>query len=786
VNKLAYEELEQRVAKLEQECLDLKRNESRLRKSHEKYSALFNKKLYIIYINDLQGNFIDANDAAFNLLGYTREDLPKLNFASLIGEDQLPTAFETLQEIVQTGSQNHFTEFKLKKKTGDYIWVETDGSLIKRDEKPYAILSVARDITGRKKSEMALRQSEARFRTAMENLPFDFFMLDKAGRYVLQNTVCKAHWGDIIDKRPEDVASSEKITALWKDNNRRALDGEVVQGEIEYIINGKKRYYFNIISPIRDDDQILGILGVNIDISELKETEYALRESEKRFRNLAELMPETIFEADLEGNLTFVNRKAYDYFGYTRQDFERGLNCFDMIAPDDRERAFENISRILKGEKIGLNEYKAMKKDGSTFPIMIHSAPIRRKGTLLGVRGFIIDLTDRKQAEAEKTKLEVQFYQAQRLETIGTLAGGIAHDFNNLLMTIQGNTSLMLFDVEQAHSHYSLLKNIEKQIERGAKLTRQLLGYARKGKYNVKPIDLNQVVKESSETFGRTRKELRIRRKLDAHLCSIEADQGQIEQILYNLYVNAADAMPDGGELLLETANATHQDIKGNLYSPTPGEYVRLSVADTGTGIAEEIQARIFDPFFTTKEMGRGTGLGLASAYGIVKSHEGYIEVRSEKDEGTTFHIYLPASARPVRQSSEPAAEIIRGSGTILLVDDEEMVLSVGARMLEKMGYTVLRAQSGSEAIAIYKENTAQIDLVILDVIMPDIGGGQAYDKIKEINASAKVLLSSGYSIDGQATEIINRGCDGFIQKPFNASRLYEKLTEILACGQLR
>jgi PAS domain S-box-containing protein len=692
----------------------------------------------------------------------------------------MPKAFEALEEIRQTGSQKHFTEFKVKKKNGDFAWVETDGSLIYRDKKPYAILSVARDITMRKKSEEALRQSEAQFRTAIESLPFDFFMLDKNGRYVLQNTVCKANWGDVIGKRPEDLTQDKRTISVWQNNNRRALNGDVVRGEVEYIIAGEKRHYYNIISPIRDENDILGILGVDIDISDLKETECALRESEERFRNMAELLPETVFEADLSGNLTFVNRKAYDYLGYTQQDFERGLNCFDMISADDRERAFENIGRILKGENIGLNEYTALKKDGSTFPIMIHSSPILRGDQLMGVRGFIIDISDRKRAEKEKTKLEIQFYQAQRLETLGTLAGGIAHDFNNLLMTIQGNTSLMIFDVETAHPHYSLLKNIEEQIEKGAKLTRQLLGYARKGKYNVKPMDLNQIIAESSDTFSRTRKELTIQRRFETNLSAIEADQGQIEQILYNLYVNAADAMPDGGELILETANVTHQDINGHQYDPKPGEYVRLSVKDTGVGIDKEHQARIFDPFFTTKEMGRGTGLGLASAYGIVKSHEGYIEVESEKDIGTTFHIYLPASDKAVQPLPKIPAKIVAGSGTVLLVDDEEVVLNVGAKVLEKMGYTVFPAQSGVEAIDIFHQKKAQIDLVILDVIMPDIGGGEAYDKIKEIDSSAKVLLSSGYSIDGQAAEIMNRGCDGFIQKPFNANDLSAKLTQLL------
>jgi PAS domain S-box-containing protein len=520
--------------------------------------------------------------------------------------------------------------------------------------------------------------------------------------------------------------------------------------------------------------------SAGIDITGSKKIEGALRESEERFREMAELMPETIFEADLVGKLTFVNRKAYDNFGYSQEDFDRGLNTFDMIVPEDRERAIENVGRILNGENIGLSEYTALRKDGSSFPILIHSAAIVRENKTFGLRGFIIDHSERKQSEEERQKLELQFHQAQRLETIGTLSGGIAHDFNNLLMAIQGNTSLMLFDSDSFSPIHEPLKNIEKQIDRGAKLTKQLLGYARKGKYNVRPINLNQIVDESSETFGRTRKEITIQKKLEKDLFTIEADQGQIEQILYNLYVNAADAMPGGGKLVIKTSNVTHAQIKSEKYNPVPGNYIRLTVMDTGIGIDQRIKDHIFEPFFTTKELGRGTGLGLASVYGITKSHDGYIEVDSQRKTGTTFTVFLPASGKRVLDPAETAADIIAGSGTILLIDDEETVLKVGGKVLERMGYAVLEARSGKEAVDTFSKHKAKIDLVILDMIMPDMGGGDAYDRIKEIDPWVKVLLSSGYSIEGQAGEIMKRGCDGFIQKPFTATALYEKLKEII------
>ncbi|MEJ2286913.1 MAG: PAS domain S-box protein, partial [Desulfobacterales bacterium] len=473
---------------------------------------------------------------------------------------------------------------------------------------------------------------------------------------------------------------------------------------------------------------------LNLAMKERQRAEDALRESEERFREMAELMPQIMFETDVNGQLSFANRKAFDSFGYTQEDFDRGINSLDMLIPEDRQRGAENIFKIVAGEEIGLNEYTGLRKDGSNFPIMVHSAPIVRNGKTLGLRGFIVDITHRKKTEEERRRFETQFHQAQKMETIGTLAGGIAHDFNNLMTTILGNTSLILFDIDNTHPHYALLKNIERQIHRGADLTTQLLGYARKGKYLVKPVSLNQIVEESAAAFGRTRKEITIRCELADDLLAVEADQGQIQQVLLNLFVNAADAMPTGGKLVLKTSNATHHDIKSLEYQPVPGDYLHLTVSDTGIGRDEEVRHRIFDPFFSTKETGKGTGLGLASVYGIIKNHGGYIEVQSQKGQGSQFNIFLPASAKQVLTTSESVPEILKGSGTILMVDDEEMVLDVGARVLKKLGYTVLESTSGRKAVELYEKLQEKINLVVLDIVMPDMGGAEVYQRLKEIN----------------------------------------------------
>ena len=343
----------------------------------------------------------------------------------------------------------------------------------------------------------------------------------------------------------------------------------------------------------------------------------------------------------------------------------------------------------------------------------------------------------------------------------------------------------MGFETDPEHPHYDMLKTIERQVRSGSMLTKQLLGYARKGQYEVKSVNLNELIEQTSQTFGRTRKDTQIHSELAEDLYAMEADQGQMEQVLLNLYVNASDAMPGGGNLTIKTTNITGQDMKDKPYDAKPGNYVLLTITDTGSGMDKETQARIFDPFFTTKDMaaGRGTGLGLASAYGIVKAHAGYIDVESEKGKGTTFSIYLPATEKRVgmEKAVEVAQQAIKGTGTVLLVDDEEVVLEVGTRLLEKLGYAVLDAESGRKALELYKDNRDKIDIVVLDMVMPDVGGGEAYDKMKEINPSVKVLLSSGYSIeDAGAKQILNRGCDGFIQKPFSMEQLSQSIQQIL------
>jgi len=347
-------------------------------------------------------------------------------------------------------------------------------------------------------------------------------------------------------------------------------------------------------------------------------------------------------------------------------------------------------------------------------------------------------------------------------------------------MGIQGRISLMLMDVDSSHAHFEHLSGIEDYIKSAADLTKQLLGFSRGGKYEVKPTDINELIKKTSRMFGRTKKEIEIHRKYQKDVWTTEVDRGQVEQVLMNLYVNAWQAMPGGGNLYIQTENVSMEEDDVKPFEIESGRYVKISVTDTGIGMDENTKQRIFDPFFSTKEKERGTGLGLASAYGIIRNHGGFIHVYSKKGEGATFNIYLPVSEKKIIEERKLSKDVLEGSETVLLVDDESMIIDIGEQMLRKLGYTMLPAKSGKEALKIYEKHKGKIDLVILDMIMPDMSGGDTFDRLKEIKPGVKVLLSTGYSLDGKANKILKRGCDGFIQKPFNIKQLSIKLREIL------
>ncbi len=506
--------------------------------------------------------------------------------------------------------------------------------------------------------------------------------------------------------------------------------------------------------------------------------ESSVAESEAKYRHVVENASEAIVIYQDEFP-RFFNKKALEVFGCSSQEFP-SRSLFESIHPDDRQKVFDRQRKRLRGERLRqLDEFRILDRNGKEKWLQTSAVVVDWEGKQ-AILSMINDITESILAQREIKELEERLLQAEKMEAMGTLAGGIAHDFNNLLMGIQGNASLALLKTDQSDPNYEKIINIERYVESGTDLTKQLLGFARGGQYDVKPSDLNEIVEKSSQMFGRTKKEITIYTKLQENISTVEVDQGQIEQVLLNLYVNAWQAMPAGGELYLRTENVVLDKSYLKPYGLQAGKYVKMSVSDTGVGMDKATTGRIFNPFFTTKEMGRGTGLGLATVYGVIKNHSGIIDVRSEKGRGSTFTIYLPASQKTPIKEKIAIGEIKRGSETILFVDDEEMIIEVGQELLMTLGYEVLIARGGKEALEIYKNEPGSIDLIILDIVMPDLGGGETYDKLKEINPGVKVLLSSGYSIKGNAKEIMDRGCNGFIQKPFKLKDLSQKLREVL------
>jgi len=533
--------------------------------------------------------------------------------------------------------------------------------------------------------------------------------------------------------------------------------------------------------PVIDDGDFMGLRGVLVDISERKAAEQAVRETETKYQTIIESIEEGYFEVDLKGLLTFVNTPLCRILGTSR---ERLLHSsFRAYMANGAAAALRRLfGRVhATGEPVMNHEFEALLGERRLALELSASLLRDRDGAALGFRGIIRDVSERQRTESERKELEKQLHHAQRMEAIGTLAGGIAHDFNNILMGMQGNISLLLMRLDADDPVAEKLRTLEEYIQDGAGLTRQLLDFAKGGQRRSQPVNLNELILKSAQLFGRTRREIGIDTTGLRASWNVSVDRGQIEQVFLNLYLNAWQAMSGGGQLWLATEDVTLDQAQSAAVGVGPGRFVRVRVADDGAGMEESILQKIFDPFFTTKERGRGTGLGLSSAYGIIKNHGGLIQAQSRPGTGSTFVLYLPATTQSVVPESRAPAAPSKGAGTILVVDDEQFIIEIAREWLTELGYRVLDARSGAEALELVGRNPGGIDMVILDLVMPGMDGGETFDRLRAIRPDLRVLLTSGYSIDGRASEIRKRGCQGFIQKPFTIGQLSEKIREILA-----
>jgi two-component system, cell cycle sensor histidine kinase and response regulator CckA len=753
------------------------RVQTKLKESEQKYRVMIENTGTAVVIVEDDMTISAANSEMEKLTGYSKKKIEgKMKWTALVCQEDLEKmkAYHTKRRETKERVPEEY-EFRLIDRDGCKKNIFLKTNIIPGTRKSIGSLI---DITSLKKSEDALKQNEEKYRSILENIAEGYFEVDLSGNFTFFNNSLSRIIGypkdELMGMNNRGYTSPETAKKMYRVFNHVYTTGVPVKVEDFEVIrkNGDISVLELSTSLIRSSmGEPVGFRGVVRDVTGRKKAEEALLESESKFRTLFELTPQAIARTSLEtGKIEDINEKFCELFKVSREEIIGKTPIeLEFYSLENRQVFVDLLNETgeVQGMEMG---FKA--KDGSHFKTLMFARLIQMSEQAYLITIFH-DITAQK-------KLEAQLLQAQKMEAIGTLAGGIAHNFNNLLMGIQGYASLGLLDLEQNHHVYKKLQNIERLVQSGSKLTNQLLGYARGGKYEVRSMSLNQLVQDIADTFGQTRKDIKVHQHLDDGLFGVEVDQGQMEQVLLNLFVNAADAMPTGGDLFVQSQNATHEAMAAKAYDIKPGDYVILTIRDSGIGMNKETMERIFEPFFTTKGMGRGTGLGLASVYGIIKAHGGYVDVVSDIGHGTTFEIYLPASKVPIEYKKETSEPIQKGSGTVLMVDDEEMILEVGEQLLAELGYEVIIAENGKTAIALYKKFAEKIDMVILDMIMPEMSGGETYDQLKSINPEIKVLLSTGYSINAQAMEILNRGCKGFIQKPFAMKELSQRIKEIL------
>jgi two-component system, cell cycle sensor histidine kinase and response regulator CckA len=525
---------------------------------------------------------------------------------------------------------------------------------------------------------------------------------------------------------------------------------------------------------IKNEEKINAKLRRQID----KETKFKnqLIHHNEKYRQILESIQEGYFETNLEGKITFCNKALLDISGYTRKTLIGAI--FSDFTPPRTARAMQAVfGKVYKsGKDAKVSNYEVFHKNGHTLIIEFAAALTKdQKGKPVGFRGVFRDVSKQVKAEERERRVRSQLQQAQKMEALGTLAGGLAHGFNNVLMAIQGSLSIIRMNPPNDPDMKKQLARINQSAEKGGRLAREILSFAKVGKYVVMPTDLNKILKSTSKMFLRSNTRLKIHEIYEKRLRQTQVDRVQIGQVLLSLYMNAAEAMPDGGDLYLQSENVYLDEMYLQPFAGAAGWYVKISVTDAGQGLNEEAKRRIFEPFFSPYRPIRYEGMGLAAAYGTIKSHNGFINVYSEEGHGTTFTIYLPVIKKespgvPVETHSNNVRE------TVLIVDDDPLTSQIGRDILERQGYRVMMAQNGREAIEIYADYQDQINLVLLDVIMPDLNGDQVFPKLKKRNPNILVLVASGYNVNRQITSMLNNGCVGFVQKPFQSQTLSAKV----------
>jgi PAS domain S-box-containing protein len=727
-----------------------------------------------------------VSDYIETMLGYTVDEwLAAPNFwLTIIHPDDK-------EEATRVGEQSYISgegktqEFRWLAKDGHAVWVESKWVVIKDEEgRPAGLRGVTTDISERKRAEAELNFQKSLLESQTEASIDGILTVSTEGEILSFNQRFVELWGvakEILDSRSDRALRQSVLEKLSNpDEFIKRVEylyqhfREERRDEIQ-LTDGRVLDRYS--APIKSaQNEYHGRVWFFRDITERKLAEKALQESEERYRDLVENAHDIIYSHDLEGNYTSVNKAGEQITGYTSEEALK-LNFTQTIAPEYHTKAMEMLERKLAGEKVTAYELELLAKDGRRIAVEVNTKLVFHDNLPVGVQGIARDVTERKH-------LEEQLRQAQKMEAIGQLAGGVAHDFNNLLTAINGYSSLALQRTDESSTTRGYLEEIKKAGDRAANLTRQLLAFGRKQMLQPITLNLNEVVGDINKMLRRLiGEDVQLTAKLDPALKTIKADRGQIEQVLVNLVVNARDAMPRGGHLTIETTNfEVNGDYSRKHIGVQLGSYVMLTVSDTGIGMRDEVKARIFEPFFTTKEKGKGTGLGLSTVYGIVKQSGGHISVYSEPGQGTTFRVYLPQIEDGTERTEKTTPEIAapNGSETILLVEDEDVVRELARKILEEVGYNVIDASGGEEAIRLCCEHNEPIQLLLTDVVMPGISGKETAERLIALRPTTRVLFMSGYTDHA----IVHHGAlDAdvkFIQKPFTPSALAKKVREVL------
>lgn len=745
-----------------------KKAEDALRESEEVYHAIFEAMPVMTWLKDTKNNHIRINRAAADLEGITPESVIGKSAYDLYPRDQAEAYYQDDLQVINSGMPKlGILEPHTAVGTSEMRWLEV-GKVPVRDHRNVIIgvMAIAVDVTERINAEKALRESEAFSRSLIRYMQEAVIILSWSGEILFANEAA----AEMMEMpSPEGLIKRNMLDFLHAGSRQKAVDDLAAlkngkdEGQIdEYRLTTTKgrALWMETLGgriPFQGEDAAMICMR---DVTERKRAEKALRESEERFSKTFNSSPAVMTISEIEtGRYIDVNETTLDMLGYTREEMV-GRTSYELgiwVDPEAREQA----EKILR-ERGSFRELPVRFRSRSGKILdALWSGEVISFGARKALLSLIFDISERK-------RLEAQLIQAQKLEAIGTLSSGLTHNFNNILNGIQGYTTMLRLRMEPDNPYIEWLDSIQEQVQSGADLTRQLLGFARGEKYDTTQLDISKVLARSAGLFGKAKKEIVMHMSLAGDPLIVQADQNQMEQVFLNLFTNAAHAMPTGGNIYLETqfVSLTLNDV--HPYEAVPGTYVRITVKDTGTGMDAKTQERIFEPFFTTKPEGQGTGLGLSSVYGIIKGHKGFINVDSRVEHGTTFTIFLPATRQEIVPEKEKAPEILTGKETILVIDDEAVCREIGREFLKFLGYRVYTVGSGQEAIAVYMQKHGEINMIILDMIMPGISGGETFDRLKEINPDAKVLLSSGYSINSEVQQILDRGCKGFIKKTFS------------------